>query len=479
LSRIQITPCTCARLTYCAVQLPSSSLSRSPDRHQPFPYKSKADLQQKSLATFTMLIAPLQYNSSCITFTEWVSLFTLCLAPLIAHIISGAPSISYLSHTRPKWYDHLCHYNPTSILWRYAAITDRRIRATNWSCNDLAASNAIFWTGHGWDGDESMVVLGAIHCIRSSTHTRVQFLSTTTAKTMITTLQGVAALSTLIGVMTDRIFPGWALDSIFFPFAILGLLRLCAATWLTEDFAYSPRSRAPMRHPFNNLKLAMDDTDVLLAELHESIDPFLTTTSELTDQYKSPNSSWPSRLFRVLFVLCVCGTWGISFVSFMQMAETRASVASFLMALFYLFFTSISAALYAVYFFFGKTTTTLIPCMSATWYRCYTVLLFGLMLALITIASIETNRAPNGSYTTGRFGFENHNCISFSSAHWYHISPNSTWIASKMGGAVNPQLQLGKNMSSIAVTAVTGSNFLPAESYVLYPFTGWFMVEGG
>jgi hypothetical protein len=63
-----------------------------------------------------MLIDPLQYNSSCITFTEWVSLFTLCLAPLTAHIISGAPSVPYLSHTRPKWYDHLCHYNPTSPL---------------------------------------------------------------------------------------------------------------------------------------------------------------------------------------------------------------------------------------------------------------------------------------------------------------------------------------------------------------------------
>jgi hypothetical protein len=76
-----------------------------------------------------------------------------------------------------------------------------------------------------------------------------------------------------------------------------------------------------MRYPINNVKSAMDDNDVLLAELNESIDPFLMITSEMKGQYNSPNSSWPSRTFRVLYVLCVCGVWGISFTLFMQMAK--------------------------------------------------------------------------------------------------------------------------------------------------------------
>lgn len=29
-------------------------------------------------------IEPMRYNSKCITFTDWISLITLCLAPLIA-----------------------------------------------------------------------------------------------------------------------------------------------------------------------------------------------------------------------------------------------------------------------------------------------------------------------------------------------------------------------------------------------------------
>lgn len=88
-------------------------------------------------------VLSISYSSYCISFAEWVNIFRLCPAPLFAHIISGTPSPSYLALTRPKWYDRLCIYNPTSILWRYAVIADRRIRAKSWHHNDLAAANAI------------------------------------------------------------------------------------------------------------------------------------------------------------------------------------------------------------------------------------------------------------------------------------------------------------------------------------------------
>jgi hypothetical protein len=74
-------------------------------------------------------ISPLEVQNQGITFPDWIGILTLCFAPLIAHVLSGAPRPSYLSPTRPTWHDQLTHYNPTSILWRYAAITDRRIRA--------------------------------------------------------------------------------------------------------------------------------------------------------------------------------------------------------------------------------------------------------------------------------------------------------------------------------------------------------------
>lgn len=54
-------------------------------------------------------IHSLQYQSYDIPFAKWVSLLTLSLAPLIAHIIAGAPRAFYLCKRRPKWHERLVH----------------------------------------------------------------------------------------------------------------------------------------------------------------------------------------------------------------------------------------------------------------------------------------------------------------------------------------------------------------------------------
>ena len=105
----------------------------------------------------------------------------------------------------------MCSYNPTSIIWRYAAITDRRIRAIQWSRRDLAATNAIFWTSDGWNGGEEMVTSSATYCLRYPESTRVEILSLTMLKTVITTLQGASAFYILVGsvagVFCDCVLP--------------------------------------------------------------------------------------------------------------------------------------------------------------------------------------------------------------------------------------------------------------------------------
>lgn len=110
-----------------------------------------------AFSTAPLVVTPARYQSQDIALSEWVTLLTLCLAPLIAHVVVGTPSPSYLCTSRPKWHEWICHYNPTSVLWRYTAITDRRIRARFWNRADLAATNALFWTPRGWDGSEAMV----------------------------------------------------------------------------------------------------------------------------------------------------------------------------------------------------------------------------------------------------------------------------------------------------------------------------------
>jgi hypothetical protein len=102
-------------------------------------------------------IAPLEYQARSIGFAGWANLFTLCLLPLLAHIFGGVPKPVFLHPKLPRWHEQLWLYNPTSILWRYFAITDRRLRAKLWTASDMAASNAYFWTSQGWNESEKML----------------------------------------------------------------------------------------------------------------------------------------------------------------------------------------------------------------------------------------------------------------------------------------------------------------------------------
>ncbi|KAM5361042.1 hypothetical protein ACJZ2D_013369 [Fusarium nematophilum] len=190
-----------------------------------------------------IVVPPIRYQSQDIVLPDWFTLLTLCLAPLIAHVLVGAPSPTYLCTSRPKWHKRICHYNPTSILWRYAMVADRRIRAEEWNKADLAATNALFWTERDWDGSEAMIKHSRQHCVQLPDDTRVALFSREMIKTLIVTIQGLQAIILLLGGLnTDERpqFNTWmAVDLIFFPLALIGLLRLCSCFWLTDEFSYA------------------------------------------------------------------------------------------------------------------------------------------------------------------------------------------------------------------------------------------------
>lgn len=89
--------------------------------------------------------------------SDWLSQFTLCLAPIVVHIFIGVPVAVYLHRKEPRWHDMIGFYNPTTIIWRYMAIAERRARAKQWKAIDMAATNARFWDGEKWDGSQSMM----------------------------------------------------------------------------------------------------------------------------------------------------------------------------------------------------------------------------------------------------------------------------------------------------------------------------------
>lgn len=381
-----------------------------------------------------MQVRPITYQSGDNTFSEWITLFTLCLAPLVAHIIAGVPQVSCLAKQRPRWHDRICHYNPISILWRYAAIADRRIRAQSWDVVDLAASNTLFWTANGWDGSEDMVEATLSFCARLPEDKRVSIFSGEMVKTIVVTLQGCQVVFLTTGIFQVYNLDGglsfasrMGLDFIFFPVALLGLMRVFACLWLTKDFSYShfsnSRQQAMGTYPknFGSLSKSIDnDLDSLgrAGNRRWSTDTIrkapqllpapsgyglsypttLTWSSSPVQLRYQPTTTWPSRIFRLFFLTLLIGLWVIAILIAIWSADLTAT--GFLTLLFYHALLGSVTIILSFYFICGRTTTTIIPCISSTWYKIHTACLFTLAIALFIVGCIETRQTPCGTYTS-------------------------------------------------------------------------------
>jgi hypothetical protein len=151
-------------------------------------------------------------------------MLTVCLAPLVTHICFGFAEPVILADRRPRVSDRLVQFNPITIVWRWYAIVNRRIRAKSWDRADMAATNAIFWDGHRWDGSEEMMLKSRAWVTKLPEHTRVNWISSSTLATAAMTLQGVDALLHLIhGTKVDWNAATDGLPNIFYPVAILSL----------------------------------------------------------------------------------------------------------------------------------------------------------------------------------------------------------------------------------------------------------------
>lgn len=391
---------------------------------------------------FTVLPPLLQSQST--DFTDWVSLITLCLAPLIAHLAAGAPQPSYLTSVSPRWHDRLCHYIPTSIMWRYAAITDRRIRSFGWDIQTIAAANALFWTPRGWDGSEQMAACSLEYCTYLPETARVEMLSWDMAKTLITTLQGVQAIYDLGGNPSLNGPMRVAVNTIFSPLAILGLYRLSAALWLTNHFNFAPRSQVLALGFTRRLSL-----DSLLEEPEKPPTPV---------HYYRATSYLPSRVFRSMFFLPMFILWLLLLFHTFGSPITSMQSFSFLICnILYHLILAPSLVIIGYYFARGMTTTTIVPCISATWYKIYSVTVMGLMLGLIAVSSVETRKTPCGTWTaTGGFDGD----------YWTCKSRTSEFIRVDPG--------LGGNAFGIASTYpnITVGSMLEAGQFWVDNFTG-------
>ena len=334
---------------------------------------------------FSLVVESMSLNSSSISFTTWYSLLTLCFAPLLAHVTVGAPEPTILGSTRPRWHDRALLYNPTSIIWRYFGIVDRRLRSDRGcgTTHRAAASNALFWTQNGWDGSKHMITSSQRFTIHLPEKARVRLLSKSSLKSFVVTAQGVQALYVLVA---DLVSAGadesyiLAIDSLFVLLAAMGLIRLLAALWLLEEFKYS----------YDQAKYERG------AQIQNRAGSEVLSDLKYTD-------TWPSRVFRLFIFVSLLlafimrlfnlGLWR-GYTSY------RLTVTLLLANLYYMFWLAGTAFIFAFYFLRGRIDSTIIPCILSAWYKIYSAFLTLATVVLVVRIAPETQQLPCGRFST-------------------------------------------------------------------------------
>lgn len=284
-------------------------------------------------------------------------------------------------------------------------ITDRRIRCVSWDRNVFSATNALFWTSRGWDGSEAMVEVSSEQRLSLPESTWVPVFSSDMLKTLVITLQGCQATYTIASSLVgddERSMSkmnSLALDTIFFPLAVMGLLRLFSAFWLTSDYAYAETpDNAAFEMRRRSVETGGTDGDATL------LGDWNVTPTCCTPVRFRKVTFWASILFRVVFLLLTMGLSAVpllflTLVPSMSAGTVTFSITLFTLVLFYLVLFVATATILAYHFFRGCTSTVL-PCIESLWYRAYSAVILGLILALFTVACIETRKTPCGSYTS-------------------------------------------------------------------------------
>ncbi|KAK0638557.1 hypothetical protein B0T16DRAFT_462327 [Cercophora newfieldiana] len=366
---------------------------------------------------YSINVSPLTYQSGGVTVSQWLSLITLCLAPLIAHIVAGAPEPTYLCRRRPKWHERMCIYSPISILWRYAAITDRRIRALDWSPSDMAAANAIFWTSSGWNGSEEMAARSVYFCARLPDKARMTLFSSDSIKTLIITLQGVQAVfvsdSSIYGqdakASMAYYLSGASLGTIFSSLSLFGLLRLFAAFWITDEFSYVAIEDIPLGMS-RVWAISSDSLQMQPSRDGEPLFPSNTSPKFNGTGEGSPGrfrpTSWWSRIFRFLYMFIFAAFCLLCLTSLLMMQgdEVHLSATGAMGVVTLAVYPVLVVFIYTYYAARYGCKSTLIPCMGRTWYKVLTAVIFLSWTVFPILSAIETRRTPCGKYTTSLSG---------------------------------------------------------------------------
>jgi hypothetical protein len=326
--------------------------------------------------------------------TDWFTMFTLCLAPLVTHIAFGLAKLVTLSEKNPPWTEKITQFSPISILWRYYAIAYRRLRATQWDAADMAACNAAFWDGKRWDGSEYMMIRSREYLTNRPDLSHVALISGSTLATIALILQGAQASFITVGVavtgtINSKIGFGDGLPCLFLPIGFLGLLRLPAAYWLTNDFGYSLQGTRQPNRDFT-----------YLTETEREVRDF-AVRRRLVD-----TGNWKCICYRVWWIATISAVMGMGIYDILgtlNISGAKIVCMSVFDLFFFLMYLELALGcllIHVIYVLRRDHVSTVIPCNQSKWYKWHTYLMIATAAAAVIAGSLETLRWPDGGYTT-------------------------------------------------------------------------------
>jgi hypothetical protein len=371
-------------------------------------------------------------QSQHIPYQSWFGYFTLCFAPLIAHLVGGVkPPVVIPSHSKsPSWWAYLPHFNPISVIWRWYAIADRRLRACAWDSADMAACNAVFWDSKKarWDGSEDIMLRSRAWIIKVPEQKHASLLSISSFTTLVLAFQGAEAvlgMYSFSSITAAQIFKGWNLPSLFAPVAIMSLFRLPAALWLSDDYVYwdvSHKGSDSERNDAGMLVRTIEEDDGSLLELDPRTSKRATTTAadpllsagpsqleQLTTTDKPRVHSTRTRIalaYRIWWLISINGLLVPAAVdtAFTLFDNPRSfpyfSLTSLLVLIMYFILSASATLITTTYILLGRTHTTIIPCVHAIWYKVLTMVLAAIGLATLIVAVLETRQLRDGTVNT-------------------------------------------------------------------------------
>jgi cytochrome b subunit of formate dehydrogenase len=120
--------------------------------------------------------------------------------------------------------------------------------------------------------------------------------------------------------------------------------------------------------------------------------------------YKAGSRYWAAIFVRCVFLLAILGVilgFGLGhLVDGSKITSTEFNASMLSIHFVYLVLCAAMFLLGTYYFFRGRGTETLIPCMNSVWYAAFTVFWYCLVIVAFVINALEMRRTACGVYTT-------------------------------------------------------------------------------